>query len=71
MFCRPSYNRPAYLAWLYAHTDAIPPVLSWIPYLSYYNYAFEALAVTETSNLNITDTVDELTFTVRIHLSGG
>jgi len=52
-------------------TDAIPPVLSWIPYLSYYNYAFEALAVTETSNLNITDTVDELTFTVRIHLSGG
>jgi hypothetical protein len=45
---------------------AIPPVLSWIPYLSYFSYAFEALAVNEASGLIISDTVGDVSFTVRV-----
>ncbi len=35
--------------------DNMPPALSWLQYLSFYNYAFEAICVNELADLMLTD----------------
>jgi hypothetical protein len=37
------------------HLDAIPRVVSWIPYLSFANFGYEALAVNDAADIIIVD----------------
>ena len=43
----------------------MPPALVWIQYLSFFNYAFEAIAVNELNNVIIVDTAAGVTINVQ------
>ncbi|KAI8618592.1 P-loop containing nucleoside triphosphate hydrolase protein [Chytriomyces sp. MP71] len=53
-------------AGLLINQDAIPPPLSWIQYLSFFRYAFEAIIVNDLTNVTIHDTVQGVTVTIPV-----